>query len=812
MASGLQTTGPIKLSQIREEFLDDRNNNRLNEYGDGDSGLAPENRYSGTQRKFSDYYGRKFTIIKELTDPDTQLPTNNQPRLEYDIHLLFNETELAAPNDKVVNIRDPGVPIGTTATSAFGQKDWGVFQLNFYQITQTNNNQSANVTAKNGLVNITVNNYAKVYAPGGQQFDYNDSFDRLTRDGGNAFKIYGLDASNQLNLRINNYGEVRAGGGSGSPGGLGGEGLNENNIVTFGGYGGAGGPGRGYQIASPYYVQNISGFPGQNPLGPYAGRGGTGGDGGDWAQPGNAGAKGADGSLPSSLVPIQNIDVTIGAGGNGGYGEVNGSDGGSSSIRYDGYTITAAGGPGGRYNSPTSTGYGSDASGSGSSDYFVEFFEEFGGVGGAAEGDVGGGGGGAVGNGRGKNTSSDGQRGSFSALDSVDIRFEDIRDFVSYWKQDLGVTTATDPRFPSGNNSGGFGGSSGTAGLNNAGQDAQQWGSGGGGAGYYGGDGGNGIMGGGGGGAAGYDRNNVPCAFFMSVNTPERWVRTNSSIDLRFAVSVSFTIIAANGSWGEPPDGNEGIDLEYSTNGTTWTSIDYTDGGGSRPVNWLTKSVILPAAAQTSSTYLRYKQRSYSGANDVWGVGPMYIKTNTGTITQVIDFNSSSTYSYAGSLQFTTPNNYVPLPGYSGKPPQLFWTGGRGGHGGAMVVFLSQGTIIDIRTFGEMAKLDGLKNPSGYSLQPPEGTTEIWAWVIGAGGGGAGSGSVDASAGGGGSAGQMAFAKWSGSAGLTGTPNTDGSVSPETPGAAGKAVYFPTSARPVSYTFSNNGTLNGSTS
>jgi hypothetical protein len=809
MASGLQTTGPIKMSQIREEFLDDRNNNRLNEYGDGDSGLVPNNRYTGTQRKFSDYYGRKFTIIKELTDPNTQIPTNNSPRLEYDVHLLFTTTERQAPNDKVINIRDPGVPIGTIAGSAFGQKDWGVFQLSFYQITQTNNNQSANVIARNGRINITVNNYAKVYAPGGQQFRYQNVYDRITKDGGNAFKIYGLDSTNQLNLQINNFGEVRAGGGSGAPGGLGGEGLTENGVITFGGNGGTGGPGRGYQIDSPYYIQNISGSPGQNPLGPYAGAGGTGGDGGDWAQPGKAGAKGADGSLPSPPLPTQNISISIGAGGNGGYGNTNGLGGGNSSISYDGYTITAAGGSGGIYNSLTNPALPALASGSGSSDYQIEFFEESGGVGGSAVGDVGGGGGGAVGLSLTDNTSSNGQRGAFSALDSLDIRFEDIMKFESYWKQALGVTTVNDLRFPSGNAFGGRGGSSGSQGLNNAGQDAQQWGSGGGGAGYYGGDGGNGIMGGGGGGAAGYDRNNTPCAFFMSVASTERWVRTKTSRNLSTAESVTFAIVAP-GSWGETPDSPEGIELEYSLNGTVWVSIDYTDGGATRPTNWLIKTVALPAEAKTATTWLRYRQREWSGAFDVWGVGPMYVKSG-GLATQVIDFSDSNTYAYAGTLQFTTPNNYVPQPPYIGTPPQLFWTGGKGGHGGAMVVCFSQGTVIDIRTFGEMAIL-GFKNPSVYSFQPPTGTTEIWAWVIGAGGGGAGSGSVDASAGGGGNGGQMAFAKWSGSAGLTGTPNTDGSASTETPGAAGKAVYFPTSTRPVSYTFSNNGTLNGSTS
>ena len=791
MASGLQTNGPIKMSQIREEFLDDRNNNRLNEYGDGDSGLAPENRYTGTQRKFSDYYGRKFSIIKEVTNPGTQMPSDVSPRLEHDLHLLFTEAELQAPNDKVINIRDPGVPVGTTI-SQFGQKDWGVFQLNFSQITQTNNNQSANVTARNGRVNVVVNNYAKIWAPGGQQFGYYDQNTNTNKDGGNAFKVASLSASNQLSLRINNFGEVRAGGGAGAPGGQGGQGEFDGQI-TFGGIGGAGGPGRGYILDSPYYIENLNGSTGQNGQ-TLAGSGGTGGSGGDWGSAGSQGSKGTDGRAPDAFLPEGwTYAISIGAGGAGGQGENDGSAGGDTSITINGYTITGRGGGGGKYNSSAVTGTGGGTIDSGATTYNTPRVIRSGGDGAAASGDVGGGGGGAVGFGIGSpaHTDSAGDQGAYSDAGTTSP-FNTIGSIIA---AQIGTPNTNQ-------NVGGQGGPAGSAALNNAGSDALKWGSGGGGAGYYGGDGGNGYIGGGGGGASGYPRSSMPAAFFMNINTPERWVRTKNGVNLNDAESVVFVIVAANGSWGEPPDGGEGIDLEYSTNGSTWTSIDYTDGGGGKPTNWLTKTVTLPSNARRTSTYLRYKQRSYSGANDVWAVGPMYVKKTDGSTTQVIDMGNSATYAYAGTIQFTSPSNFQPASGYSGRPPQLFWTGGKGGNGAAVLVFIGpNGTVLQTSVYAIAGS---------NTIAVPTGTVEIRAWAIGAGGGGGGAGEVDASAGTGGGAGGMIYSTWRDPVVGTSGANFTAETPSKTPGSPGKAVYFEGSARPVAWVFDNNGTLNGS--
>ena len=199
------------MSQIADEFIDTLGNNRLNEYGDGESGLTPQTKAAGTQRKFSDYYNREYKVIKELTNPDSQLPTFGTNDY-YNLQLLFTPAERNAANQKILNVRDPGVPIGLPPLEfGISSADFGVLKMSLALF---------NIQGE-----VTINNYAKIYAPGGIRQDYGDSLDTFSKDGGNAITVETpVSGYQNYTFIVNNYGELRGGGGAGAPGGKGGEG------------------------------------------------------------------------------------------------------------------------------------------------------------------------------------------------------------------------------------------------------------------------------------------------------------------------------------------------------------------------------------------------------------------------------------------------------------------------------------------------------------------------------------------------------------------------------------------------------------
>lgn len=138
--------------------------------------------------------------------------------------------------------------------------------------------------------------------------------------------------------------------------------------------------------------------------------------------------------------------------------------------------------------------------------------------------------------------------------------------------------------------------------------------------------------------------------------TPFMWMG-NSSVNPRDMTTVAFNLtsggticfemryaIQAQGSPCEGPDlPNEGVHLQYSTNGTTWTDIQYwppTNGGSSASplTSWHQYCLNIPPGAQTASTQIRWHQDAVSGADyDHWGIdnveisvfGPPYTITWT---------------------------------------------------------------------------------------------------------------------------------------------------------------------------------------
>lgn len=124
-----------------------------------------------------------------------------------------------------------------------------------------------------------------------------------------------------------------------------------------------------------------------------------------------------------------------------------------------------------------------------------------------------------------------------------------------------------------------------------------------------------------------------PCA----VNTPDnsnyfwattrdgnyRYVQTNE-LNVLYGGTISFLLRLANESSPcEQPDvSNEGVFLQYSTNGTDWFEINYWQPQlHPSYILWTSYNFTIPTAARTASTRFRWIQFSSSGDEyDNWGL------------------------------------------------------------------------------------------------------------------------------------------------------------------------------------------------
>lgn len=104
-------------------------------------------------------------------------------------------------------------------------------------------------------------------------------------------------------------------------------------------------------------------------------------------------------------------------------------------------------------------------------------------------------------------------------------------------------------------------------------------------------------------------------------------------------VTICFDMLFAEQGGTAPCEGpdepDEGVRLQYSTNGTTWTDINYFDpNGGNDPqfVNWSNWCFQVPVAALTSTTRFRWFQDNDSGADyDHWGLDNVVVYCNDPT-------------------------------------------------------------------------------------------------------------------------------------------------------------------------------------
>lgn len=699
------------MSQIREAFIDSSTNNRLNEYGGGESGLTSQNPGAGTQRKFSDYYNREFKVIKELTNPDAQLPVTGT-RISYNLANLFTSTELTATNQKIINIRDPGKPIGiqnpgnVNTGLPSGIRAEGVFKLD--------------LNTFNKLGNITINNYASIYGHAGKGRASDEPIGESMPLGGSIFGLVtpaSAESSLEYKLTINNYGDIRAGGGGGGIGGDGGEGqyvLPGPPPIpgrSSGTVGGRGGDGAGYIPTSPYYNTNRNGFDAAVPT-LNAGRGGRGGNGGDWGQSGQNGTNGADGvdwfpfvynSENNGILPSEsyefthNMVYTLGAPGAGtqGYNFQGAGDGGDTTVTFNfagkSHTVVARGGggagqsiagAGGTFTTFNALGtHASYCAGvNGGNGYSVS--NQHGGAGGSI-GQTATGFSSSI-----ANISSLPGKGNMLGAYIFDLLFNKPKGSIS--KQNSSAYSVLMYASLNINSSSSFGQLSNFGNLAAPGGTPARWGGGGGGGERDGGNGGDGNLGGGGGGGAG-DRNDYNYAIYWLATSSSRTVTSLLNWDLSDAIAISIKVLRANGSWGDPYEFGEGPVIEYSfNNGSTWQSLPDAIVGPEDPSNWYMKTWRIGNRLGSGSARFRVTQPSRTGTSDQWAIGPAFIHYGNGTVDYLWN-----PYSIPGTFYTISGTEDVDYRRWSILYANVYWNVGtkppnlqsKGGDGGAGFIF-----------------------------------------------------------------------------------------------------------------------------
>jgi hypothetical protein len=111
----------------------------------------------------------------------------------------------------------------------------------------------------------------------------------------------------------------------------------------------------------------------------------------------------------------------------------------------------------------------------------------------------------------------------------------------------------------------------------------------------------------------------------LPVNTG-RTFTTYTTRDLSTFFSLFYYVNKAGSAWGDVPDTGEDLYLQYSTDGSTWVTLDSTTPSSVTSNIWTKKAIIIPTAAQAQPVYLRYTmyQNPSSGAfADHWAVSSL---------------------------------------------------------------------------------------------------------------------------------------------------------------------------------------------
>jgi len=112
-----------------------------------------------------------------------------------------------------------------------------------------------------------------------------------------------------------------------------------------------------------------------------------------------------------------------------------------------------------------------------------------------------------------------------------------------------------------------------------------------------------------------------------------RTVTTNSKINLSSSSVLTFYVNKGTESdWGQIPDSGEQLTLQYSTNGSTWVTIETVPVNVTRNT-WLVRSPQIPAGAKVAGgVFLRFRQTTNGDAHnkrDTWAFTSLLVGSPT---------------------------------------------------------------------------------------------------------------------------------------------------------------------------------------
>jgi hypothetical protein len=130
-----------------------------------------------------------------------------------------------------------------------------------------------------------------------------------------------------------------------------------------------------------------------------------------------------------------------------------------------------------------------------------------------------------------------------------------------------------------------------------------------------------------------------PICVFSGGGNGTRYIQTSRRIWLTTVSTLYFYLNKAGDppdpndpGWGDAPEVGEALELQYSKNGTSWTTftgqnIDPDDIAGSN--NWILRTVTVPEDAKSyGGVFIRFIQSTNSGGDsDGWAISPLLIAT-----------------------------------------------------------------------------------------------------------------------------------------------------------------------------------------
>jgi len=125
-----------------------------------------------------------------------------------------------------------------------------------------------------------------------------------------------------------------------------------------------------------------------------------------------------------------------------------------------------------------------------------------------------------------------------------------------------------------------------------------------------------------------------------SINADKvRWFRTKDKVSLRGYTGLRFYLNKGNnvpGQWGDTPDTDESFLVQYSADGSNWTTFsEITPASVTGDNQWYVNDITIPDAIKDSTIYLRYNmnQADASGSeNDNWAVSPLFALSDSAVV------------------------------------------------------------------------------------------------------------------------------------------------------------------------------------